>query len=202
MKIKSIRIAAAIFAATSVSNYAQTVIYLMDYDANQSSWSQGEKIASSSYTYLAGSNSDGVEGSTAFSYHWDATGTSGDLSAKVITKKDDRINAASTANLSQLNLEFSVLAGGLHKATDTFRVAIQFGSTKSNLVDFTMTADMFTDVSLSLSKFTFEKAPTIADINTGLILTFEQWGSADEKWEYDAGNSLILDDIQLVQITP
>jgi hypothetical protein len=190
---------AAVSTAASLSISAQTAIYSMDYDLDISSWSQGEKIADSSYTYLSGSNADGIGGTTAFSYKWDASGASGDLSAKVITKKDDRIADATTTDLSQLSLEFSVFAGGLLQPTDTFRVSIQLGAAKSNLIDFNVTKDEFTRVSLALSQFTFDQAPTIADINAGVILTFEQWGTADDKWGYDAGNSLILDNILLLE---
>jgi hypothetical protein len=199
MKIKTALISVAVFAAASLSISAQTTIYSMDYDLDISSWSQGEKIANSSYTYLPGTNADGVGGTTAFSYKWDASGASGELSAKVITKKDDRINDATTSDLSRLSLNFSVFAGGLLQSTDTFRVAIQLGAAKSNLIDFNVTKDSFTRVSLALSQFTFDKAPTIADINAGVIFTFEQWGTADDKWGYDAGNSLILDNILLLE---
>jgi hypothetical protein len=202
MKIISSLITAAALLATSVSICAQSVIYRIDFDANRSSWSQGENIANSSFSYHPGSNSDGVGGSTAFSYQWDATGASGELSAKVTAKKDDRINDATTADLSRITLNFSVIAGGLLKTTDTFRVAIQLGASKSNLIDFNVTKDSFSNVSLPLSRFTFETSPSLSEINSGLIVTFEQWGSADNKWGYDAGNSLVLDDIVVLETAP
>ncbi|MDQ8192910.1 hypothetical protein QEH59_00635 [Coraliomargarita sp. SDUM461004] len=187
-------------SASTLALTAQTIIYEFNYDGKNPSSDTAGSALNRSYSITA----DGVEGSNAGNATFDSTNASGSFSFGQTLSNGSNGDTADSTNASDYILSFDVKAIGLlagqsisGQAQLSFNFSDQITASGSNAIIITETFQSYT---LNLgSDFNTVANINIANINNNMQFRIDDF-SAHEHFGYDAGNSIIFDNVKLTQI--